>query len=275
MSSTLLDQGYFLASDEELGRLQVQAHVWEPDAGMMLDRIGVSRGWNCVDMGCGGMGILGPMAHRVGGSGRVVGLDADQALLDSAAAYAEADGLTNVVLQKGDVTNPGFPKGTFDLVHSRFLLPHVESPSATLQSMVELAKPGGVIASQENDHSSWNFYPHCPEWAELLELLEKTFALRGDINIGRRTFHMLKECGLEDVRIRTSVQALQDCHPYMRMPLIGARAMRERMIEAGLTTEREFERLVQAVEQAVNDPDRVQVTFTLVQAWGRKTKQTP
>lgn len=275
MSSTPLDQGYFLASDEELSRLQVQAHVWEPDAEIMLDRIGVGPGWNCVDMGCGGMGILGPMSRRIGVSGRVVGLDADQGLLESAAAYSEAEGLNNVQLQKDDVTDPDLPEETFGLVHSRFLLPHVDSPLAVLQNMVELAKPGGVIASQENDHSSWNFYPHCPEWAELLELLEKTFALRGDINIGRRTFHMLKECGLEDVRIRTSVQALQDCHPYMRMPLIGACAMRERMIEAGLTTEREFERLVQAVEQAVNDPDRVQVTFTLVQAWGRKTKPAP
>ena len=273
MSSTSLDQGYFLASDEELSRLQVQAHVWEPDADVMLDRIGVGPGWNCVDMGCGGMGILGPMSRRVYGSGLIVGLDSDQALLDSAAAYAEAEGLDNVLLQEGDVTSPGLSKGTFDLVHSRFLLPHVDSPLAVLQTMVELAKPGGVIASQENDHSSWSFYPHCPEWTELLELLEKTFALRGDINIGRRTFHMLKDCGLEDVTIRTSVQALQDRHPYMRMPLIGARAMRERMIEAGLTTEREFERLVQAVEQAVNDPDRVQVTFTLVQAWGRKAEQ--
>ena len=275
MSSTPLDQGYFLASDEELGRLQVQAHVWEPDAEIMLDRIGVGPGWNGIDMGCGGMGILGPMSRRVGMSGRVVGLDADQGLLESAAAYSEAEGLNNVQLQKDDVTDPDLPEETFDLVHSRFLLPHVERPSAALRTMVNLARPGGVIASQENDHSSWDFYPHCPEWAELLELLEKTFALRGDISIGRRTFHMLKECGLEDVRIRTSVQALQDCHPYMRMPLIGARAMRERMIEAGLTTEREFERLVQAVEQAVNDPDRVQVTFTLVQVWGRKTKPAP
>nr|WP_262411572.1 methyltransferase domain-containing protein [Halomonas utahensis] len=119
----------------------------------------------------------------------------------------EAEGLDNVVLQEGDVTSPGLSKGTFDLVHSRFLLPHVDSPLTVLQTMVELAKPGGIIASQENDHSSWSFYPHCQEWAELLELLEKTFALRGDINIGRRTFHMLKDCGFENVRIRTSVQA--------------------------------------------------------------------
>jgi SAM-dependent methyltransferase len=258
MSAKLIDEGYFLASDEELGRLQVQAQVWEPDAEVMLDRIGLGPGSACVDMGCGGMGVLGPISHRVGGSGTVVGFDADRDLLDSAAAYLETEGVRNVELREGDVTNPDLPGGAFDFVHSRFLLPHVDSPLAVLGNKITLAKPGGIVASQENDHSSWSFYPHCPEWDELLDLLEQTFALRGDINIGRRTFHMFRECGLEDVQIRTSVQALQDRHPYMRMPLIGARAMRDRMIAAGLTTAQELDRLIEGVENAVNDPERVQ-----------------
>ncbi|TDT41679.1 methyltransferase family protein [Halospina denitrificans] len=271
MSANSIDQDYFLASDEELGRLQVQAQVWQPDAESMLDRIGVGSGWACADMGCGGAGILGPMSRRAGDSGSVLGFDSDPGLLDSAAAYRETEDLSNVLLQLGDVTQPDLPHGAFDLVHSRFLLPHVDSPVDVLGNKVALAKPGGVVASQENDHSSWNFYPHCPEWDELLDLLEQTFALRGDINIGRRTFHMFRECGLEDVRIRTSVQALQDQHPYMRMPLIGAKAMRERMLEAKLTTAQELDRLINGVEQAVDDPDRVQFTFTLVQVWGRKS----
>jgi len=270
MSVKSIEKGYFLASDEELGRLQVQARVWEPDAEIMLDQVGVGPGWKCVDMGCGGMGILRPLSKRVGPSGQVVGLDRDMSLLDAAAAYKAAEDLSNVELRQGDVANPDLPKDAFDFVHSRFLLPHVDEPIEVLRSKIALAKPGGVIASQENDHSSWNFYPDCPEWDALLELLEQTFALRGDINIGRRTFHMFKACGLQDVKIRTSVQALQDCHPYMRMPLIGASAMRERMIGAGLTTARELDHLIKSVERAVNDPDRVQITFTLVQVWGWK-----
>ena len=270
MSANGIDQGYFLASDEESGRLQVQAQVWEPDAELMLDSIGVGPGWECADLGCGGAGILGPMAWRAGESGSVLGLDSDPELLESAAAHLEAEGLRNVSLRQGDVTAPDLPEDAFDLVHSRFLLPHVGSPVDVLHNKMALAKAGGVVASQENDHSSWNFYPRCPEWEELLDLLERTFALRGDINIGRRTFHMFRACGLQEVRIRTSIQALQDQHPYMHMPLIGARAMRQRMLDARLTTRRELDRLISGVQQAVDDPDRVQVTFTLVQVWGTK-----
>lgn len=270
MSAPSLSHGYFLAGAEELERLELQAGVWEPEADAMLERIGVAPGWSCADLGCGAVGILGPLYRRTGQLGRVIGLDADCSLLNAARAYVQREGLSNIELVEGDVGATGLPQASFDLVHARFLLPHVESPEGVLREMIALAKPGGTIALQENDHSSWNFHPPCPAWSRLLSLLEQTFALKGDINIGRRTFHMLKSAGLEDVQVRAAVLALQDCHPYMRMPLIGARAMRGRLIASGLTDEKEFEELTQAVEQAANDPDRVQVTFTLIQAWGRK-----
>jgi hypothetical protein len=69
----------------ELERLHLQAGVWEPETDVMLDRIGVQAGWSCLDMGCGAMGILGPLARRVGSHGRVVGVDLD-ALLAAAQA---------------------------------------------------------------------------------------------------------------------------------------------------------------------------------------------
>ena len=138
MSTPDLHQGYFLAGNQELERLALQAGVWEADAEAMLERIGLAPGWSCADLGCGGVCILRPLSRRTGQRGRVVGLDADSDLLDAAQA-------------------------SFDLVHARFLAPHVESPDGTLSEMIALAKPGGT---------SWNFYPPCPAWPRLLSLLE-------------------------------------------------------------------------------------------------------
>jgi len=53
----------------ELERLRLQAQVWEPDAEALLDSIRVRRGWDCIDLGCGAMGILGPLSRRVGPDG--------------------------------------------------------------------------------------------------------------------------------------------------------------------------------------------------------------
>ncbi len=88
--------------------------------------------------------------------------------------------------------------------------------------------------------------------------------------MGPRIFHLLRQTEIQDVQIRAAVLALQDLHPYIGMALIGAWAMRERMIAAGLTTAAEFEELVQAVEDCLADPERMQITFTMVQVWGRK-----
>ena len=58
---TNASENYLLAGGTaELERLQLQARVWEPDAEVMLDQIGLQAGWRCLDLGCGAMGILGP-----------------------------------------------------------------------------------------------------------------------------------------------------------------------------------------------------------------------
>ena len=76
---------YLLAGGSaELERLRLQARVWEPEAEIMLDRIGIEPGWKCIDLGCGAMGILGPLSRRVGPHGRIIGVDTDTKQLAAA-----------------------------------------------------------------------------------------------------------------------------------------------------------------------------------------------
>ena len=80
----------------ELERLRLQARVWERAAEQLLDEIGITPGSRCLDLGCGGMGILGPLSRRVGPSGQVVGVDRDGQQLAAARAYVDEERLTNV-----------------------------------------------------------------------------------------------------------------------------------------------------------------------------------
>lgn len=265
---------YILASPAEMERLRLQARAWEPDAETMLDRIGIQPGWSCVDVGCGAMGILGPLSRRVGSTGRVVGIDREQPLLAAAHAYVREEGLSNVEILERDALNTELPRAAFDFVHERCVFPHVDSPEAVLREMIALAKPGGIIAVQEADQSSWNFYPPSPKWPRLKAIIEAAFGLRGDINIGRRTFVMLRQAGLEGVTVRAAVLALQDGHPYMRLPIAGVSAMRKAIVEAGLSTDEELDDLLADVEQRAADPDTIQITFTLTQVWGRKARSS-
>jgi hypothetical protein len=51
----------------ELERLRLQARVWDPETERWLDEIGIQHGWVCADLGCGAMGVIGPLSRRAGG----------------------------------------------------------------------------------------------------------------------------------------------------------------------------------------------------------------
>lgn len=135
--------------------------------------------------------------------------------------------------------------------------------------MVRLSRPGGVLGVQEPNQASWNFWPPLASWPRLNEIIEAAFGLRGDINIGRRTFQLLRQAGLGDVRVHAAVLALQDAQPYMRLPMIAMGALRAPIVAAGIASEAELDALVADVERHVAQPDTIVVTFTTTQAWGR------
>jgi ubiquinone/menaquinone biosynthesis C-methylase UbiE len=269
--TTALDN-YLLANAEaELERLRLQARVWDPEAEALLDRIGVQPGWRCLDLGCGAMGILGPLSRRVGPGGQVVGVDIDSQQIAAARAFVEQAGLTNVVLQEHDAYASGLPRESFDLVHVRFVFAPAGRDEALLREMLALARPGGMLAIQEPDASSWSCFPPNPVWDRLKGAILTAFAHGGgDFNAGRRTYGMLRRAGLEDVRVRAAAVALQDAHPYMRLPIQFANGLRTRILERGLLNEAELDEAIATCERIAQDPDAFVVSFVVTQVWGRK-----
>lgn len=79
-------QSDYLLSDatSERERLRLQARVWEHETEAWLDLLGPIPDWRCLDLGCGAMGLLGPLARRVGPDGHVVGVDRDSLQLRGA-----------------------------------------------------------------------------------------------------------------------------------------------------------------------------------------------
>src|SRR4051812_30978326 len=99
---TTLAQG-FMPTDgtTEVERQRLQASVWEPEAEAMLQCAGVGSGWSCIDLGCGAVGILGPLSRQVGRSGQVLGMDLDATQVKAARTIARAEGWENVEVCEG------------------------------------------------------------------------------------------------------------------------------------------------------------------------------
>lgn len=265
-----MKQDYILSNPAEAERLRVQARIWEPDVELLLDQIGVQPGWRCIDVGCGAMGILGPLSRRVGPHGRVVGIDKDPQLLAAARAYVQEEGLANVEVLERDAFDSGLPRASFDLVHARFIMAFGRA-GELFRELLALARPGGIVVSQETDQHSWCYFPQRPVWPLLKQVIEAAFLqIGGDANIGQQTYHMFRQAGLEDVRVRAAVAALQHSHPYMRMPILGANGLRKVILGAGLMSEAALDAALAEMEQFINDPTTYEISFTVTQVWGRK-----
>ena len=111
---------------EEYARLRMQARMWEPATGRLLDQIGLGPGASCLDAGCGPGETMRAMAERVGPAGRVLGIDADPELGARTLATLHGAGHHQCSFQTQDLTTgepiPGAP---FDLVYARLLLFHL------------------------------------------------------------------------------------------------------------------------------------------------------
>src|ERR1700753_867413 len=94
---------YLLASGSaEMQRLRLQAQVWEPAAVDFLATLDIRPGWKALDLGCGAMGILGPLSRSVGQTGTVVGLDSDATQLAAARSFVAESRLANVSMVDGN-----------------------------------------------------------------------------------------------------------------------------------------------------------------------------
>lgn len=265
--------GYLLPdSVSEIERLQMQARVWQAETEAMLDQIGLQPGWRCIDLGCGAMGILAPLSRRVGSTGRVVGVDLGATYLDAARRYVQDEGLGNVEILERDAFATGLPRESFDLVHVRFVFGPVGRDDELLREMLALTRPGGLVVIQEAvDDTPWRCYPPHPAWDRLTGAILAAFARGGgDFNVGQRTYGMLRGAGLQDVQIRPSVLALQHGHPYLRLPILMAGSLRQRIVGGGLLSDAELEEALAGCEQVVQDPARFALTFLVSQVWGRK-----
>jgi len=256
--------------EQEIERLNIQSKTWEPDAQFLLDKIGVQPGWKCADLGCGPCGILGLLSQRVGESGEVWGVDSNPLCLRATRNFIQRNRLHSVKLVQGDFFAPELKPHSFDLVHVRFVFTHQGCDLNLLDQMINLTREGGFVISQESDWSTWNCYPSSHAWDQLRDALIQAFELDGgNINAGQRNFQMLRNSGLIDVHVRSSVLALPVGNTYRTGMNRLARSLRTRMLEAGILKEAEFDELIKACDLEMADPNVIVISYLLSQVWGR------
>jgi ubiquinone/menaquinone biosynthesis C-methylase UbiE len=164
----------------------------------MLDVCPVREGEHVLDVGCGLGHEVFRLAERIGPQGRVIGIDANPAMITE--ARRRASGLTlPIAFEVGDARDVDFPDNTFDLCRTERVLRYLDRPAAALGEMARLARPGGSVLAFDFD--SDQTVVDAPDPALTRRIAEVLDAAVPHPWIGRQLFGMFRRAGLRDVRV--------------------------------------------------------------------------
>jgi SAM-dependent methyltransferase len=149
------DQLYFPAAidaDTESARLRLLEAGRDPGTISRLDRLGISPGWRCLEVGAGAGSIARWLAERVGPAGSVLATDINPRFL--------IDMPAGVHVRRLDILHDDIEVDTYDLVHCRAVLMHLPDPAAAIARMVAALRPGGLFLFEEGDYGLWTYGGH-------------------------------------------------------------------------------------------------------------------
>lgn len=230
----------------------LRSHRWrtvENSAAYLAGRLEPGR--SLLDVGCGPGTLTVDLARRLA-PGRVVGIDAEEGVLEEARAHAAAAGVDNVEFHPGEAYALAFDDGSFDLVHAHQVLQHLAEPARALDEMARVCRPGGTVAARDADYPSFAWYPADPlldRWMELYCAV--TRANGGWPDAGRRLKAFAFEAGLRTVSCSASVWCFatdseRSWWGELWAERVTASRMAERSLELGLATPDELDEIAGA-----------------------------
>lgn len=162
-----------------------------------------------LDAGCGTGSITAGMARRVGATGRVKGIDRDAALI--AIARRDHREQANLSFDPCDISEANF-ESEFDVVSAARTLQWIGDPPAALANMVKAAKPGGLIAVLDYDHTTSLWIPAPPRSFQSFyhAFLDWRSANGWDNRIAVHLRDLFESAGLENVEVLDSDEVYSD-----------------------------------------------------------------
>ncbi|HXQ76383.1 MAG TPA: class I SAM-dependent methyltransferase [Acidimicrobiales bacterium] len=133
------------STDDEAARLGKLQGLHDDASVRRLRALGVGPGWDCLELGAGAGSMATWMADEVGATGTVTAVDRDTSQLQR---LGQRPG---VAVVEDDLTTMAFAEASFDVIHSRSVLMHVETADDVVARLVPALRPGGVVLFEEAD----------------------------------------------------------------------------------------------------------------------------
>jgi SAM-dependent methyltransferase len=164
------------------------------------EHLGLTAGEALLDLGCGRGEVACALASSVQPGGRVVGIDASEAMLDAARKRAASLGV-DVELVIGDGTGLDAPDASFDAVRSERVLQWIPDMEAAVGELVRVLKPGGRLSLIDTDWRT--LATDLPDLDAASAVVAAVVRDRGrPAAAGGKLVNLCREAGLVDVMVQ-------------------------------------------------------------------------
>ena len=175
-------------TSHETTRLIEQSRIYGESTQRLCKRAGIRKGMRVLEIGSGAGDVALMLAELVGQEGRVVGVDVNPIILETARQRATEAGIRNVEFIAGDARTLAFAD-KFDAIVGRFVLMYMADPGKAFAKLITYLNPGGIVAFQEPEYTLYPalLHPDTPLMNQLIEWILNVFEHSGaylDMGIG-------------------------------------------------------------------------------------------
>ena len=226
-----------------------------------MEELRLSTGEHGLEVGCGTGEEVVAIAREVGSTGRCVGMDLSEAMLDEARRRSK-DAALPVEFHRGDIHDIPFADEAFHSARAERVFEHLEDPQRALSELVRVTRHGGRIAISPDFDSV------------TVDIPDRSLGIKFVHNIcdrspngwaGRQLFGMFIDIGLSEARCEVFTHLLD---ATTAMPILESLSAQQE--ETGVLTSDEVERFRAHLRER-RDQNRVFNTTSNFMVAGSKT----
>ena len=211
-------------TSHETTRLIEQSRIYGPSTTRLCRQAGITSGMCVLEIGSGAGDVALSLAGLVGPTGKVIGVDINATILDTARQRAADADVRNVEFVAGDARMIDFPD-KFDAIVGRFVLMYMANPVEAFANLVTHLKPGGIAAFQEPEYTLYPsfLHPDTPLMNQLIEWILGVFQHSGaHLDMGIGLYRAFVDAGLPppEMHLQSPIGAAERWAGYRYMATI-------------------------------------------------------